>query len=236
MPASSLNPKDEPEPEGLKRLLEIYHALEDHAPSIAYVNHWQAWVCKGDRPIEEFETLQIYLDEYPYLVEVDSENAFIMVTDPGSGSGSMEWRFKCLYSDSEEPIALLTETDFQPGQVDSKIFLARFSEGSWIPDSELLPYIHQYEFFKDFSARSVLEKHELIGLEFCAVRDGAWQIEVHPRPNFNFECADGKLHCAEEVPEEDHGPICEAWLSFSEQPLCFSWSSQSQIFEAIPLV
>lgn len=214
----------------VQQLVEIYNSIEEKVPAIAYASKWKAWVRKGDKSPDEFESFQDFFDEFPYFILVDAANSFIRVTDPGSGSGEMIWEMRTFMQANGKLLAVVTETDSKPGRADSRIWFGNRTDGEWEELPRTLPYMHNHLFFDDDCDQAIFDKYELISIIFSLdpkVVDG---ISISPLPNFNFECTEGKLIFAEEFPAEDHAPICQAWKHFDAKTLAYQFDSASNTF------
>lgn len=205
-----------PEPQQASKIIAMYSQFKGFAPEIVWADRWSTWVCKGDIPLTQFDSLQSYLDEFPYQVSVDP--TCIVVTDPGFGNGKLEWVLRLLPLSNGESIGALTETDFHDGASECKIWVGQFVADEWMDLTDFaLPTITRAHFFNGCADPRILEEYELVSLQYLLPRDRNL-LQVVAVPNTSFECVDGKL-MEEEIPNEDAAKICAAWNCFRNQPI-----------------
>lgn len=217
----------DPEPSDSRTIVSLYALLGDRAPAIMWVDEWKSWVRKGDIPSTQFDSLQTYLDEFPYHVEVSED--FVVVTDPGFGNGAIEWAFKGFKREDGQWVVVLTETDTQDESSECKVWVGEWYDHAWLDLTDIaLPLVMRSDFFGSQADARILEEYELVALQYVLSRNENG-VTIHPKPNAAFECHDGKLE-HEDLSEEDAGLICKAWESFWPEPIALTFDSMTGTF------
>ncbi len=206
----------DPEPSASHSITALYGLLDDQAPAIVWAEKWAKWVYKGDIPLSQFESLEAYLEEFPYEVEVTEE--VVIVTDPGFGNGAIQWMFRGFKQDNGQWIAALTETDAHHESSECKLWIGQWQDGEWLDLTDFaLPAIERADFFGAAADPQILEDFELVSLQFLLPTSGNI-LRIQAMPNAAFLCRDGKV-LNEEVPEDAADLICKAWDQFRPAPI-----------------
>jgi hypothetical protein len=196
-------------------IVALYGLLGDRVPAIMWVHQWSTWVFKGDLPVHEFPSLQAYLDEFPYQVEVTAD--CVVVTDPGFGNGAITWTLRSYTLSDGTPLVTLIELDEHVESSECNIWIGQYHEGHWLDLTDfVLPGISRADFFGKDIPPTVLEDYELAALKYTVPRVGD-ELYIHAVPNVAFECRDGKVMHEDVTPELGYA-ICQAWASFRSAP------------------
>jgi hypothetical protein len=205
----------------------LYGLLGDKVPAILWVSHWATWVCKGDIDPGAFPSLQAYLDEFPYQVEVMDD--CVTVTDPGFGHGPISWMFRQFALADGNVLAVLTETDTHHNGTESKIWIGQYHENDWLELTDfVLPSISRADFFGAGADPAVLEDYELVALNYELPGNGN-ELHIHAMPNGAFACVDGKV-MHEDLSPEQEAAICAAWDSFKPEPIICAFNAAAGKF------
>jgi hypothetical protein len=163
-----------------------------------------------------FPSLQAYLDEFPYEVEVTDD--YVKVTDPGFGNGPISWMLRQFDLSDGNTLAVLTETDTHHNGTESKIWIGQYHENDWLDLTDfVLPSISRVDFFSVGADPAVLEDYELVALHYELPQHGN-ALYIHAMPNSAFACIDGKV-MQEDLNPDQEAAICAAWARFKPLPI-----------------
>lgn len=176
-----------------------------------WVGRWNTWVCEGDMSPNEFDSLQGYLEEFPYRVSVSADS--IKVVDPGSGNGAMEWMMRLFRAHDGTRLVVLTETDANHESKECKLWIGQWTDAGWLDLTDIaLPEFGRAHFFAPDVDAAVIEDYELVALQYVLDGNSA-TLRIEPVANADLACVDGRLDHAE-VGEEAAEAICRAWQGY----------------------
>lgn len=195
-----------------------------------WVGRWNTWVCEGDMSPNEFDSLEEYLEEFPYKVHVSADS--IKVIDPGSGNGAMEWMMRLFRAHDGARIVALTETDANHESRECKLWIGQWTESGWLELTDMaLPEIGRRNFFEDAADPEVVEDYELVGLQY--VLDGSAPVlRIEPIANADLVCEDGRLDSAEVSPEAAEA-ICRAWQYYRPSSIHCRFDPATATFQQV---